>query len=334
MPWIVQTRAGLGQADSATADLGVCVESRHQWSAIGVQRGQIVYQSGPSGVTPWRSAAKPIQLATCLELLGDPWLQPQELAVGAASHSGQPQHIRWVREILARFDVAESDLRCGAHPPLHLPSAAEVLRSGGEYSDIHNNCSGKHAFMLATAARKGWPLDYRAPEHPLQQQILARVREWSGDNPQLALDGCGVPTFCLPLTAIARAWSVIAEAMVDDLDRTRLGPIGRAMATHPELTSGCERLDESIVRHAGGQMAVKVGAQGVFCIAIPDRGLGLAVKVWSGCGDALPCAVSAALSEVAPDLWQEPPAWRFVEVRNVVGRLAGLYCRSQDGDLT
>ncbi len=325
MRWIWQTRGGLRVDGDRALDLDLCIESRHPWSAIAVRSGQIVYQAGPDGLTPWRSAAKPIQLATCLELLGDPWLAAEELAVGAASHSAQPVHLRWVREILARFDVAESDLRCAPHPPMHTPSADEVLRLGDRFGDIHNNCSGKHAFMLATASRSGWPLDYRPPDHPLQQHIAARVREWSGAVPGLALDGCGVPTFCLPLSAIARAWSVVAEAMADDLDRTRLGRIGRAMAEHPELASGTDRLDASVVRHAQTAIATKIGAGGVFCIAVPDRGLGLAVKVWSGSTEALPAAVSCALAEVAPDVWQEPPAWRFVEVRNVAGRLAGLY---------
>ncbi len=333
MRWILQTRGGLHVDGERALDLDLCVEARHPWSAIAVRSGQIVYQTGPDGRTPWRSAAKPIQLATCLELLGDPWLRAEELAVGAASHSGQPIHVRWVREILARFDVAESDLRCAPHPPMHTGSADEVLRAGRPFTDIHNNCSGKHAFMLATAMRSGWSIDYRPPDHPLQRRIAARVREWAGVAPELALDGCGVPTFCLPLSAIARAWSVVAEAMADDLDRTRLGRIGRAMAEHPELTSGSERFDASVVHHARAPMAVKIGAGGVFCIALPDRGLGLAVKVWSGSTDALPAAVSRALAEVAPDAWMEPPAWRFVEVRNVAGRLAGLYSDAAGADM-
>ncbi|MBM4343876.1 MAG: asparaginase [Deltaproteobacteria bacterium] len=334
MRWILQTRGGMHVDGDRVLDLHRCIEARHPWSAVAVRSGQIAYQTGPDGVTPWRSAAKPVQLATCLELLGDPWLQPEELAVGAASHSGQPVHLRWVREILARFDVAESDLRCAPHPPMHAPSADEVLRSGEAFGDIHNNCSGKHAFMLATASRSGWPLDYRPADHPLQARIAAHVREWTGVAPALALDGCGVPTFCLPLSAIARAWSVVAEAMADDLDRTRLGRIGRAMADFPELASGSDRFDASVVRHACAPIAAKIGAGGVFCIAVPDRGLGLAVKVWSGCTEALPAAVSRALGEVAPDLWQEPPAWRFVEVRNVAGRLAGLYVDAGSPELS
>ena len=334
MRWIVQTRGGLdGADDPATGQPFCAVESRHPWVAVAVQRGQIVWQLGPDIATTWRSAAKPFQLATSLALLGDPCLPQEELAVGAASHSAEPRHLRWVRAILARFDVAESALLCGTHPPVFGPAADAILRRGGAFSAVHNNCSGKHAFMLAAAARQGWPLDYRPPEHPLQRAILARVQQWTGHPVQCALDGCGVPTFCLPLSGIARAWAVLAEAMVDEADPTRLGRIGQAMARYPDLTSGTERLDESVVRHCATAMVAKIGAQGLFCMALPDRGMGIAVKVLSGCSDALPTAVSAALAEVAPDVWQEPPLWRFREVRNVAGRLAGLYSDAADPQL-
>jgi len=333
MRWIVQTRGGSEPGDGAGGlRYDTCVESRHPWVGCAVQRGRVVWQSGHDVETTWRSAAKPIQLATSIASLGDPWLREEELAIGAASHSGEPRHVRWVREVLARFDVAESDLKCGAHPPVHAPSADALAREGEQASAIHNNCSGKHAFMLAAAARNGWPLDYRPADHPLQRAILERVVEWSGQEPRLAVDGCGVPTFCLHLSAIARAWSVVAEAMADPLDRTRLGKIGLAMAAHAGLTSGTERLEESVVRHCGVPLAAKIGAQGVFCMALPDRGLGIAVKVLSGVSEALPAAVSATLRAVAADAWTEPPLWRFREVRNVVGRLVGFYSDSAGPD--
>lgn len=337
MPEILQTRGGLDKAlgydralgqDGAlgqTGALDTCVEAVHPWSAVAVQGGRIVWETGEPVATPWRSAAKPLQLATCLELLGDPSMQPEELAIGAASHSGQTVHVRWVREVLARLDVSERDLRCGTHPPSHLPSAEAVLREGGAYGPVHNNCSGKHAFMLAASARHGWDLDYRPAEHPLQQRILARVQEWTACSPALALDGCGVPTFCLPLHGLARAWSVIAEAMADPLDRTRLGPIGRAMREYPQLTSGIDRLDAAVMAQAAEPMAVKVGAGGVFCIALAQRKLGLAIKVHTGSMEALPAAVAETLRLAAPGAWQPPVDWKHLQVRNVAGALAGRF---------
>ena len=117
--------------------------------------------------------------------------------------------------------------------------------------------------------------------------------------------------------------SAIAEAMRDD--DSRLGRIGRAMARHPELTSGTGRLDLDVVRHVREPVAVKIGAQGLFCLAFPERGLGVALKVHSGSGDALPAATSAVLSRVMGDAWGEPEGWALRDVRNVVGRSVGAW---------
>ncbi len=321
MPEILQMRGGLGGAE----DLDTCVEARHPWSAIAVRDGRVVWQTGDDVWTTWRSAAKPLQLACSLEMLGYPKVRSEELAIGAASHSGEPEHVHWVREVLARFDVAERGLLCGTHPPVHVASAEQLLRQNKEFLPIHNNCSGKHAFMLAAAARRGWDVDYRPPEHPLQRLIAERVAEWTAASPKLALDGCGVPTFCLPLSAIAHGWWRMARAMETADEPTRLGAIGRAMAEFPQLTSGTDRLDASVVRHAREPMAAKIGAQGVFCIALPKRDMGLAIKVHSGDSDALPAAVVEALRLAAGQAWQLPLNWRFLDVRNVVGRLAGRY---------
>lgn len=303
---------------------GPCVESEHPFSAVAVHAGQVVWQAGDDPVTTWRSAAKPLQLATALEILGDPELAADWLAVGAASHSAEPDHLQRVRAILAHFGAPEAGLRCGAHPPIHVPSAEAVLRAGEPFSDIHNNCSGKHAFMLAASLQAGWDADYRPPEHPLQRTIFERVTGWCGVEPHLAIDGCGVPTFCLPLSAIARGWAAIATAMATGND-SRLQAIGWAMARHPELTSGTDRFDLTVVRAASEPMAVKIGAQGVFCLALPQRQLGVAIKVKSGVSEALGAALAAVLPAAAPGAWVEPEAWPFRQVRNVVGRLVGSY---------
>jgi L-asparaginase II len=300
---------------------GSCIESRHPFHAVGVCDGEVVFRWGDPGiVTTWRSAAKPFQLAASLEVLGDPPVAEAELAVGAASHSGEPMHVAVVRGLLERLGVPESGLRCGTHPPVHEPSARAILRAGDDFTDIHNNCSGKHTFMLAAALAQRWDADYRPPTHPLQQHILRRVARWAGETPTTALDGCGVPTFCLSLTGIARAWSQVAAG-----DDTRLGEIGRAMAARPDLTSGTGRLDQAVVHLAREPMAVKIGAQGVFCLALPGRRLGLAIKVESGQSDALGAAVAAVLGRAAPGSWPEAAAWPFNEVRNVAGDLAGAW---------
>ncbi len=308
---------------------GPCVEARHPFSAVRVQAGRVDTWLGAPVSSTWRSAAKPFQLACALELLGDPDLDETELAVGAASHSGEPVHVDLVRSLLQRFGVQESDLRCAAHPPAHEPSAWAILRAGGTFTDIHNNCSGKHTFMLAACRKQGWSLDYLRPDHPLQQHIRHRIAVWCGRIPDAATDGCGAPTFGLPIDAFAEAWCRLAEAMAAVKDGTaqrdqpRLGQIGRAMMHRPDLTSGTGRLDLHILQGAREPMAVKVGAMGLFCMAFPERGCGVTVKVHSGASEALGPAVAEALEQLVPDAWQQPEDWPWHTLRNVAGREVG-----------
>lgn len=319
MPEVIQTR-------------GACVESVHPVSAVAVRDGEVVWSVGDDRVTTFRSASKPFQLACSLSVLGDPATSEDELAVGAASHSGEPRHITLVEGILARFGVSAGELKCGAHPPVYVPSAEAILRAGGTFTDLHNNCSGKHAFMLAAAAHAGWSHDYRAFDHPLQRVVVERLTEWMHHAPDRAVDGCGVPTFIQPLSAVARAWWRVARAMslvhqktANDPWDVRLGRIGLAMCTRPDLSSGTDRLDLDVVSNARETMAVKVGAGGLFCIALPERGMSIAVKVHSGVSEALPALVAWALKTAAPGAWDEPDPWGLCVVRNVVGRDVGAW---------
>ena len=310
LPHIVQTR-------------GDSVESVHPWSAVAVSDGRTVRRWGSETRTTWRSAAKPLQLHTSMTVLGQPDVPAPWLAVGSASHSAEPVHVGVVLEILARFGVGPEHLRCGTHPPAHGPSAEAILRSNGYFSALHNNCSGKHAFMVAAAQHAGWDLNYLPPGHPLQIRNRALVESLCDARSVLSVDGCGVPTFELPLEAIARAWSCVASAMGQPGDL--LGRIGGAMAAHPELTSGTDRLDLAVVRRARGTIAVKVGAQGVFCMAIPSLRCGVAIKVHSGVAEALPVAIDVVLQALWPDGWSAHPEWPLLVVRNVAERDVGRW---------
>ncbi len=302
---------------------GEIVEALHPFSAVAVEGAQVVGRLGDEIQTTWRSASKPFQLATSLEALGDPEVDTRTLAIGAASHSAEPVHVALVEALLSRFGLEAGLLRCGAHPPVHTPSAEQILRAGGHFTDLHNNCSGKHTFMLAAAAQNGWALDYRPLAHPLQQRNRARLEALCGGPSATATDGCGVPTFGFPLSGLARAWAALAGAMADPDVDPRLSRIGWAMAQHPELTSGTGRLDLDVVRGAQESMAVKIGAMGVFCIALPRRRLGVAVKVATGSGDVLPAAVQAALDAFAPGAFVPPADWELLKIRNVVGQAVG-----------
>lgn len=313
---------------------GTVVESRHAFSAAAFAADAVdsdaapAWSTGAPVVTTWRSASKPFQLENSLRALGgDAAFDERQLAVGAASHSAEPVHLELVEGLLRGFGLDAGALLCGAHPPVHEPSAAAVLRGGGAFTALHNNCSGKHAFMLGACVARGWSLEYRPPTHPLQVANRARLEALCHGHAEICTDGCGVPTFAFPLTGLARAWATLAGAMatVAAGGQDLLGRIGWAMARHPELTSGSERLDLQLVRGAAEPLAVKIGAQGLFCIAIPGRRLGLAVKVHSGVGEALPAAVAWTLDQVAPGAFTPAEGWSLCRVRNVVGADVGEF---------
>ena len=314
------------------------IETRTPVRAVVVIDGEIAWQVGPDVGSPWRSAAKPFQLFASLEALGDPELDSVEVALGASSHAGQPDHVARLRQLQRRLGVQEGALRCGAEPPLHAPSWEAALRSGGGALPIYNDCSGKHTFFVAASTARGWSADYRGFDHPLQARIHALVEALAEEEVSRAVDGCGVPVLCLSVTGMARAWAWLARAMADhgdpwfeggasdgggERDLSRAARIGWAMQRHPWWTSGDGRLDLDVSAGARLPMVGKIGAQGVFCMAIPSHRMGIAVKTLSGDEPSLGVAVAAVLAEVLPHGWATPDPWPWALVRNVVGDIVG-----------
>lgn len=283
------------------------VESIHFGAAVvSDASGSILASAGPPSLgTYLRSAAKPVQLLTMLEvgLQRHLRLTDEELAVAAASHGGETGHVATVRALLNRAGLGEDLLRCGASAPLDGIAHEALLRAGESVSSIHNNCSGKHAAMLITCKANDWPLDsYLEPDHPLQLRIAAKVSEFAGEAAAVGVDGCGVPTFYLPLVGGARAVATLMERAEDG------GEAGRvvvAMTTRPWFTSGTHRLAFRLMSLVPGLLA-KEGAEGYFVVGIPrnrspwGRAVGLAVKVIDGGGEGVrgrePAVASALLS--------------------------------------
>ncbi len=298
------------------------IEGRHPFSAILVADGGVVEQLGDDVVSTWRSAAKPFQLDVSLESLDASTFSQDELAIGAASHSSEPHHIAVVERVMEKVGADVSMFRCGGHAPVHEPSAHAIIRKGVPFADIHNNCSGKHAFMIGATLARAWPADYRDPGHPLQQRIRARVEQLCETSTVVAVDGCGVPTFCAPISAFARAWHQFSVVMSDAPGST-LGRIGWAMAERADLTSGTGRLDAAVVDAALRPLAVKIGAMGLFCIAVPGVRAGVVVKVHSGDRPALAVAVAWVLERWFSGHFKRPDDWPWAVVNNVRGAPVG-----------
>jgi L-asparaginase II len=267
---------------------GDVVESRHRICiAVCDADGSLRAQSGNVELVVYaRSAVKPLQ---ALPLVDDGvadhfGMSLAELALCCASHSGEPRHVDAAQSMLRKIGADEEALACGPHAPFHEPSARVLRESGREPSRVHNNCSGKHAGMLALARHHGWPLaGYHTLEHPVQQRMLSEIARWTdlpSDEIPTAVDGCGVATFAAPILAFAQAFARFAAAA----RRGDAGPsaIVNAMTRNPEYVGGSGRLCTELMRSAKGRLFVKVGAEGVFLVGAPGAELGIGVKVEDG----------------------------------------------------
>jgi L-asparaginase II len=280
---------------------GALVESRHRVHAAVVDAtGRLRYAArNPRLRTWWRSCAKPFQVMP-LVASGDlerlPW-GSDELALACASHGGEPEHVAIAAAMLGSVGLEAGDLACGAHEPLTARGQRLLRESGATPSRLHNNCSGKHAAMLARAALAGWPTaGYERPRHPVQQEALASVAAWAGMAPEevgVAVDGCGVAVFALTLEQMALAYARLAAAARDG--DPVAAPVVDAMTRHPFLVGGSGRFDTALMEACNGRVLAKIGAEGVHSLALLDQAVGIAVKVEDGAPRAQYPAVLAVL---------------------------------------
>lgn len=241
-----------------------------------------------------RSALKPFQALPLLEdglheRLG---LDDRELALTTASHGGDERHVEAALSLLAKGEVPESALRCGAHRPMDEQAARRLETAGREPCVLHHNCSGKHAGMLIQARHLGAPLEgYVDPAHPVQRRIAQRIAAFAGVEAAslgTAVDGCSAPAFALPLPALARAYARFADpAALPAPTAAAARRLFDAAVAQPHFVSGRRRFDLAVTRASGSRTFCKGGAEGVFALAIrpPRPGLesvGVAIKVDDG----------------------------------------------------
>ena len=314
---------------------GERVESLHQVAACAAgPDGEIVLKVGTVETPVFlRSSAKPFIAAASvregvLERFG---FGERELAVMCASHNGEPGHVELVASMLERIGASERDLACGAHPPSYEPAAAALAARGEQPSQLHNNCSGKHAGILALAKTIGAPFEgYPERSHPAQRLVLAmceRVSDDVFDGDKLAVDGCGIPVYATTLRKAAMSFARLATLSgIDDADATALARVASAMASEPWYVGGTGRFDTDLMRVTAGRVVCKAGAEGFHCDALLDAGLGLAVKVIDGTRRAAPPATIAlldALRAFEPGVRDALRQHAVVPVKNVAGRVVG-----------
>ncbi len=301
---------------------GPIVESRHRGHIAAVTgAGRTVAALGaPDTVTYLRSSGKPFQaIPLIVSGAADRFhFTIQEIAIACGSHSGEPVHVEAVRSMLRKVGVDESALKCGVHDPFSAEVARELARNQRPSNVLQNNCSGKHAGMIALALHVGAPTEtYDQWTNPVQQMIGQAVSQFSDvplERIAIGTDGCGVPVFGISVRAMALMYArlVAPPADLNQPTRDAARRIVRAMTSFPEMVGGTKsRLDTELIKTGNGRLISKIGAEGVYTISVLPcdawpNGLGLALKIEDGDDHrARPPAVIEALRQLGVLTQQE-----------------------------
>lgn len=277
---------------------GAITESRHRGHIVVVEPdgNNVASLGAPETVTFLRSSAKPLQALPLLvsgaaEKFG---FTDKEIALACASHNGESIHTEVAASMLEKIGLGPDALRCGVHEPYSLEVAANLRQLGQPPNVLQNNCSGKHAGMLAVAKHLGASIEnYESPENPVQKAIADAVSQFSSvavTDMAVAIDGCAAPIFGITMKAMALAYARLISPphSFDKATRDACARIVRVMSSYPELIGGTsDRLDTEVMKAAPGMLISKVGAEGVYTAGIKPseawpRGLGLALKIEDG----------------------------------------------------
>ncbi len=298
------------------------VESRHAVAAAVIDAaGAVVFAAGDidAAVFP-RSAVKALQALPLVESgaadrLG---LTQAELALACASHTGEAVHVATAASMLAKAGREASVLECGAHWPADAAAARALAVSGGQPGALHNNCSGKHAGFICLACASGEePAGYVRAGHPTMRRVTASLAAATGtalEARNRGTDGCSIPTYAIPLRALAGAFARFGVAAGAP------ARLRSAVAAHPFLVGGTGRFDTVLMTALGAQVFAKGGAEGVHCAALPGQGLGIALKCADGAGRAADVACAALIERF---LGGVPAALLRPELRNWNGAVVG-----------
>ena len=277
-PLVETTRGGHVESLHVGALVAVASDGTERWRL-----------GNPSLLSFPRSSLKPFQLLALVDAGGVErfGLDTTDLAIAAASHSGEDVHLQTVRRLLDKIDAPPSALACGAHEPIDAAAAARLAERGEAPTALHNDCSGKHAAMLALARLLRAPLDgYIELNHPVQRVIravLVEVLDLDPNDLVVGLDGCSAPAYAVPLARMARGFAWLGQpSAAPPRWRAALERVSAAMRLHPELVGGSHgRVCTELMRAGHGALVAKVGAEGYFGMGHRD-GLGVAFKIMDG----------------------------------------------------
>ncbi len=310
------------------------LESEHRGAiAVVDASGKLIAHLGDINLVSYlRSSAKPFQALPLIESGGADRLgfTDAELAVMAGSHAGEPRHVAAVQSILNKIGLGEEALQCGIHAPFNAESAKALRDDELEPSALYNNCSGKHAGMLAQAVDGRLSThDYLDPHHPVQVTIRRRLAELGGlsvDDIIVGVDGCSAPCFAMPLRASALAFARLADVS-NQRHEAGLARVARVMMAHPGMVSGEGRLDTDLMRAVPGRVVSKGGAEGYHGMGViqsDGSAWGIAIKIADGDGrrGGNPVVIETlrqlgALDEAALAKLQSYHTWKVTNLRGL-----------------
>lgn len=269
-----------GVRELAVVERSGLIESRHLGAAVLIAAGVTLRELGDGAALVYpRSCLKPLQAIAVMR--SGVQLDGEQAALASASHSGTPEHLRVVRELLARAGLSEEDLRCPADWPLERSAAFDARRDGLGQRRITMNCSGKHAAFLLACVTNGWSTtDYLDPDHPLQQLIRQTVEDFAGEPVgHVGTDGCGAPLFAISLRGLATAIGRVAGAANDPHGDTHAARLAAAILANPWAIDGPGRANTIVTGELG--LLSKGGAEGVMVMGAPD-GTAVALKILDG----------------------------------------------------
>ncbi len=282
---------------------GDFLESVHRGHAVIADATGTVIQAwgDPDQVILPRSACKMIQALPLIESgAADAFrLTDRHIALACASHQGAPIHTGLVTSWLSALGLGDDDLRCGPQFPSDREAANALIRAGQMPCQVHNNCSGKHTGFLTVARHAGADPEYIDPDHPVQIRVREVFEDVTGEaSPGYAIDGCSAPNFATTVLGLARGMArFAAPSTLGALEPAATRAL-RAMLAHPELVAGEGRACTELMRAMDGRVALKTGAEGVFTAILPERGLGVALKIEDGATRASECAITSILVEL------------------------------------
>ncbi|OLP45551.1 asparaginase [Rhizobium oryziradicis] len=281
------------------------VESRHHGAAVVVDGdGNLVFSAGDVDAPTFpRSACKAMQALPLIESgAADAYgLSDQQLALACSSHSGEDAHVETAASMLAKAGHNDDVLECGAHWSFDQKTLIHQVRTLEKPTALHNNCSGKHSGFICACAHMGYELKgYVEYDHPLQRDIRATMQNLTGavlDHDSCGTDGCSIPTYAVPLKALAHGFAKMGTGQgLEPLRAKASKRLIDACMAEPFFVAGTKRACTAIMQIAPGKIFAKTGAEGVFCAVLPDQGLSIAVKAEDGVTRAAEAMITALLA--------------------------------------